>query len=393
LAKDSPSDVFRTLNECDFIYISHNHPDHLHPKSLEHIRKDMPILTAGFITNSAVSILEQIGFTDITVMDFSSRFINEESEFSIAVLKSGDFRDDSGLLVEVGEFKCLLTVDSNQLNFGKLPAVDLLCSSFSGGASGFPLCFDNYSEQEKKSIVTRNRRSIRAAKIKDIQLTTPHYFMPYAGFFIEKAHRDKYVKENNLKNSVEDYQQICAANKCELLNVNENQIFKFEGKELTSHSVDISDRYIDKKVDDYLSDFRQVCEEEFTRILTAYFEGSDYKDNLELDLIATDESFSQRYERFNINFNEQKISYIDEKIETEDLKIKALSNGNRFLQIKVRREELIGIILNRRPWEDLSIGFQCRVYRKPNVYNSEFWYYFTNVYIGKNVEDFSALLD
>ena len=51
------------------------------------------------------------------------------------------------------------------------------------------------------------------------------------------------------------------------------------------------------------------------------------------------------------------------------------------------------VLLNRKPWEDLSIGFQCRIYRNPNVYNSEFWHYFTNYYIANNVENFKAILN
>ena len=123
LAKDSPIDAFEVLNNSDFIYISHNHPDHLHRKSLEYLRKDMPILTAGFTNKSTLNLLKEFGFRDITTMDFSSRFVQESNEFSIALLKSGDFREDSGLLFEIGEFTGLLTVDSNLLNFGKLPDV------------------------------------------------------------------------------------------------------------------------------------------------------------------------------------------------------------------------------------------------------------------------------
>jgi len=33
------------------------------------------------------------------------------------------------------------------------------------------------------------------------------------------------------------------------------------------------------------------------------------------------------------------------------------------------------------PWEDLLIGFQCKLLRNPNTYNVEFWYHFTNSYI------------
>lgn len=171
---------------------------------------------------------------NVYAMDFTSSLIDSESEILLTVLKSGDFRDDSGLLIQHGKFKCLLTVDSNFLNFGRLPTVDLLCSSFNGGASGFPLCFENYSEEEKKVIVTRNRGAIKATNISTIKFCQPGFFMPYAGFFTKAAERDAYIKERNIKNSVEDYESICASNGASLLNVNQKQVFIFEGSDLVT---------------------------------------------------------------------------------------------------------------------------------------------------------------
>ena len=69
----------------------------------------------------------------------------------------------------------------------------------------------------------------------------------------------------------------------------------------------------------------------------------------------------------------------------ESIEEQAAEQGLRYLQIKVRKAELLDVVMNGKPWEDLSIGFQCRIYRNPNVYNSEFWFYFTNVYISNNV--------
>jgi CMP-N-acetylneuraminate monooxygenase len=40
-------------------------------------------------------------------------------------------------------------------------------------------------------------------------------------------------------------------------------------------------------------------------------------------------------------------------------------------------------IKNGMPLEDILIGFQCRVHRTPDVYNSRFWFHFTNSYIGE----------
>ena len=51
--------------------------------------------------------------------------------------------------------------------------------------------------------------------------------------------------------------------------------------------------------------------------------------------------------------------------------------------LKVRSESLMCLVLNYLPWEDISIGFQCRINRFPDIYESKFWYFFTNVYVNK----------
>tara|TARA_Y100000589_G_scaffold317364_1_gene343361 strand:- start:1191 stop:2864 length:1674 start_codon:yes stop_codon:yes gene_type:complete len=386
LTEDSPSDAFDILNNCDFIYISHNHPDHLHPKSLKYLRKNMPILTAGFTNESTVRLLKECGFNNITVMDLTSRFIHKDSEFSIAVLKSGDFREDSGILIEIGEFKGLLTVDSNLLNFGRLPDIDLLASSFASGASGFPLCFQNYTQKEKELIIERNKKAVFSTNLKTLKLTNPKYFMPYAGFFTSKAERDRYINKYNKKNSVEDFSDNCMKNNCQLLNNNENQVFKFYGKKLKNKFKDNSSKYIDNSYYEYLTrESMKISKDEFFKIVINYFSYAEFKDNLVLDLITTCDNFSKYFERLKFDFSSKKIEILDINISTSILEEKTLFEEKKYLQIKVRREELIDVIVNCKPWEDLSIGFQCRVYRNPNIYNSEFWFYFTNVHVSKYI--------
>ncbi len=385
LAKESPSDAFNILNDCNFIYISHNHPDHLHPESLSYIRKDMPILTANFQTKSTIKILKECGFKNIIVNDFTNYFVDKESEFSIAVLKSGDFRDDSGIFFEIGEFKGLLTVDSNLLNFGDLPLVDLVASSFAGGASGFPLCFENYTQEEKEKVINRNISSIRSTNIKNIEVTKSKYFLPYAGFFTEKAKRDKYIKKFNTKNKPNDYSNICKKNNCELLDANKNQIFEFIGKELKYQTKDYTSRYVDNSSEDYLINTNFLDKNDIEKLVINYFSLSKFQDNLILDLITTSDDFEKSYERFKIDFKNDDFTILDIRIKRETIEKKAINQNKRYLEIKVRREELIDVLTNRKPWEDLSIGFQCRIYRNPNIYNSDFWYHFTNIYISKAI--------
>ena len=53
------------------------------------------------------------------------------------------------------------------------------------------------------------------------------------------------------------------------------------------------------------------------------------------------------------------------------------------LELKVRKEAFLELIDEKLPWEDLLIGFQTRVSRIPDIYNANFWYFFTNVYVKK----------
>ena len=386
LARPSPYDAFDVLNECDFIYISHNHPDHLHPESLQKVRKDIPILTANFLSGSVKEYLHKLGFKTVVPMDFASSLIDFESEICLSVLKSGDFRDDSGLFFQHGTFKCLLTVDSNFLNFGKLPTVDLMCSSFAGGASGFPLCFENYSEDEKKAVVTRNRGAIKATNISNIKLAQPAFFMPYAGFFTEAASRDRYIKQRNLKNSVEDFESICASNGSTLLNVNRDQVFQFEGSKLVSRRQDEAKKLDTSYLGDVTVEFHaDEVDDMLNDVVIEYFEGCNYKDNLLVDLRPVSDDFKSANVGFRIDFASSEYSKFDCSSLTTSVEEEAANRGLRYLQIKVRRAELLDVLLNGKPWEDLSIGFQCRIYRNPNIYNSEFWFYFSNVYIGNHV--------
>jgi len=385
LSERTPVNAFEEINGCDFIYISHNHPDHLHLQSLRNIRKDMPILTAGFASESTVLILKHIGFNNITAMDFSSAYVDSNRRILFSVLKSGDFRDDSGLLFQCGSFRALLTVDSNFLNFGKLPQVDFLASSFAGGASGFPLCFENYSPAEKAKVVDRNKSALIATNSQNIKNTGAKYFMPYAGFFKEAASRDSVIRKQNKKNAIADFAPVCRRFGANLLNVLENQVFVFDGKDLVETAphtgplmklADADREILEEKGFDLVDD-------EIEEIVVAYFEGSAYKDDLLVELIMTDDDFSASLQRFSLDF---KVSVFKAmSADDPELLLQARSKEARYLRLKVRRAELLKVLLNGQPWEDLSIGFQCRIFREPNVYNSSFWYHFTNNYIGKRV--------
>ena len=69
-----------------------------------------------------------------------------------------------------------MDVDANSINFSRLPNVTMYASSFSGGASGYPLMFDNFLKEEKKKLFLKNRNFILSKKKSNMSKIRPKYF-------------------------------------------------------------------------------------------------------------------------------------------------------------------------------------------------------------------------
>ena len=67
-------DWVEELNSCDFIYISHNHPDHLHPFTLSKIDKNLEIIVPKFLSDSTGLLVEEVGFKKVTRLDFNKQY-------------------------------------------------------------------------------------------------------------------------------------------------------------------------------------------------------------------------------------------------------------------------------------------------------------------------------
>lgn len=366
------------LNSSNFIYISHNHPDHLHPLTLSKIKKNIPIVVPNFKTKSTEMFIKDLGFDNIQVLDFNYQYNLENTNLNISILKSGDFRDDSGIYFSNGEFTGLLSVDANSINFDRLPKVNFYGSSFAGGASGYPLMFDNYNHDEQLKISLKDKKFLKMNIIDKLKKISPNYFMPYAGFFSEKLKRDKRILQNNKKNSIDDYVEFCKINKIELFNVLKNDQYTFNGAKLIKKEYLDIEITKDLKPEKYLEYFKKEYKKIDLNYIKEYFLESKFNDNLLLYICLTDDNFKLLDKNFLINFSSKPISFIEiEKFSKVFLK----RNPNlKKLVLKIRKESFLNVIYNKLPWEDLSIGFQCKVLRNPNVYNVKFWHHFTNIH-------------
>tara|TARA_B100001750_G_C15513160_1_gene605088 strand:- start:1164 stop:2849 length:1686 start_codon:yes stop_codon:yes gene_type:complete len=382
LKNPSPEDSIEELNSCDFIYVSHNHPDHLHPETLSLLNKNIPILVADFRTKSSEDYLKFLGFNNLYPLKHDEGLVDHKLELFITVLKSGDFRDDSGILIKYGEFSALMNVDTNYINFYKLPEeITFLATAFASGASGFPLCFENLTEKQKNTTVVRNKTSQKKINEKLVEASNPKYFLPYAGSFDEKASRDKYINLNNSKNTVGDYSYFEGRYNLELLDFGKHDMFKFVGSNCIKKDSLNKNTMKEPIIDEVINNFKSKYTELSHEYIEQYFRGSNYTKNFILIVSISDDSFNE-LEQFIVTFGKKIMVKFNTSI--DNIEEYYLKHSVNTLHMKVRKESFISVIKNLLPWEDLSIGFQTRITRYPDVYNSDFWYYFTNIYAKYN---------
>ena len=383
LKNKSPSNSLELLNSCDFIFISHNHPDHLHDLTLNKINPQMQYYVANFQSKSTHNYLKSIGKENVENLNFGSEYINKDLKFVISPLKSGDFRDDSGIYFSIGKFKSILAVDTNSINFFSLPNnITFLASSFAGGASGYPVCFDNFKIDEKKKIIDRNNRALFARNNKLINTTNPKFYMPYAGFFEEKATRDKTIHEINEKMSIEKYENFFEKKKNEILNVNKFQKYTFLGEELTKKEK-INKKFNDFEIDNYLENQKRFYNKLSNNDIIDYFKNCKFNSKLKLFINLTNDDFSNTYNSFIVNFSKRKtnIEFLKQSAYEFFNKEKEKKITSNLIYASIRLEAFVNVIKNYLPWEDMLIGFQLRIQRFPDVYNSDFWYHFSNIYV------------
>jgi CMP-N-acetylneuraminate monooxygenase len=389
-----PSDeAISRLQEANFIYISHNHPDHLHMPTLEKfVSKDTQILCPNFQSKSVESVLRLHGYDNLVICDFMREVIlsTANGDIKIVLMKSGDHRDDSALMLSTKNNKVFLAVDANMPNEWVLPDVDVLFTPFAGGASGFPSRIENFSKSRKIEIIANNRSSMLNNHVKKlVDSTNPKYVVPYAGYFCE-INRDSDVNEINKKNSADDLIDFLKYQFPRVIGINpiDHPIFSLDSNGLIlKNSYENPSYFLD---DDYIHD---ILNENFLvskfldqielKLVGSSFLASDFIDNLTIVIMPMDDLIKESIGlSLIVDFSEKNRNYALVNFEGKsDIEIVAdfrKTTDNNVEILKVRAESFAIAMRLGLPLEDLSIGFQVKMFRDPNIYNFKFWDHFTN---------------
>ena len=73
-SKKTKNDWLERINDCDFVYISHNHPDHLHPLTLKTISSKTNFVIPKFASGSTKVLLKDLNFKNINELDMNYEY-------------------------------------------------------------------------------------------------------------------------------------------------------------------------------------------------------------------------------------------------------------------------------------------------------------------------------
>lgn len=168
--------------DIDYLFLSHEHQDHLDVATLKHFRKDIPLLICRFATPKFKHYLESLGFTDIRELQSGQR-VTFPGDVFVTVFGTVEYTNDSAILVEhagvrvFNETDCKLAF-SDLEKLGQL-GIDVGFFMFSG-ANWYPTMYD-YPEEVMLELVSRRRKALLRSLVQRVKVTKPRFAVPAAG--------------------------------------------------------------------------------------------------------------------------------------------------------------------------------------------------------------------
>jgi UDP-MurNAc hydroxylase len=389
------------LDEVDYIYVSHIHPDHFSKKTFEKLKKSIPVLIHRYESKFLKTNIERLGFSvielghnernilkngvSITILaadncnpELCGRFFG----CGIVEAKYGSTQIDTVSVITDGEFVVVNTNDCPfELTRGTLqvikkeyPKIDLLLVGY-GGAGPYPQCF-KLDDMTKKNASDKKRVQFLDYGVNYINELKPENALPFAGTYVlggklAKLQDDRGVPE------IEDaaaYFREHTQSKIVLLNSYEYIDLKTGNCSKPYKETDLEAKraYIENVLSKKKLDYCQEGENEET-----YFKAHS------TEILTLLESAYNRFERKRkeINFisDTSTLLYINNnfwcKISNNGLGFEFVdelekSKLSRFVSYKLDIRLLHQILLGPRyaHWNNAEIGSHIEFERVPNIF-------------------------
>ncbi len=166
----------------DFLFLSHEHQDHMDVATLSRLPRNIPLLICRFGTPKFRRFLESLGFTNIHEVASGQRLELGEG-VAVTIFGSVEYINDSAIMIEHDGVRMFNETDC-KLDYADLERVanmkpDIGFFMFSG-ANWFPMLY-NYPPETMLELVRRRRQSLLRSLIERVKLVRPRFAVPAAG--------------------------------------------------------------------------------------------------------------------------------------------------------------------------------------------------------------------
>jgi L-ascorbate metabolism protein UlaG (beta-lactamase superfamily) len=136
----------RDLPRIDYLYVSHEHPDHFDPPTLAQLDKNVHVVIANYKRKRFRDRIAALGFRRISEIDYETDFACGSEGLTVRLIGPDRPWDDSSILLRQNGTTVLNVNDchlseSTLRRVGETHDIDLAFLTFTG-ASQYPGCFD-----------------------------------------------------------------------------------------------------------------------------------------------------------------------------------------------------------------------------------------------------------
>lgn len=356
-------------SKIDHIFITHEHPDHLHPESLVQFPKDTVVFFPKFISGRIDKKLANLGFHNIYGVDFDQEFkVNENYKFYFN--RPSHRWEDSILQVNFYGFKWLNMNDAGYFHddWRIWEDIDLMTASFDVFASDYPMTWD-FTDKTKQSKIQLSRRSMLNHLTSICNKVRPKYYLPFASFwrldpikFSKLESEMNHLTINEIKREF-DHKVI----KTKLLDLLPGEKFNFSNLQ-QSNRIKNREEYLEGLSNFNLELVRQNKGNDDCRLADHKAVAIGIRDYMH-NLLKVKDFFKCETLEFNLVCECGEFNDVF-KFENEN-NIK-LNKRILSLQAKVGMDKLAKWIKDEVTWEELRIGYWIKFSRNQEVYTPNF---------------------
>jgi len=361
----------------DAIVISHEHSDHFHEPTLVRFDRSIPIYVPDFPNRRLVERLAALGFTNVRAMAFGETY-SVSDHLRVTCFEPSSLWNDSIMLFEIDGFRILNINDAglNQRIASLVAPVDVLASSFSPGASGYPLTWGHLTDERKTDILVRAGEGYLGMLKQATQLYGAAYMLPFASHFTlwHPDHRDyvRMLRKNTLDDVVRTFAdtevQVIDLLPGETWDVSQQQISRLWRSRERLYTLEHVLRHVERRFDERLFREQHPASGELTRgEIEAYFLRLNetpeviFCEDLAVSVRATSDPPMADDPEIFFECRAGKIRILEE------------TPGDVNLTIEAPMAILALIVKENLSWDEAHIGFWCRFSRSRDVYHAGFW--------------------